>query len=222
MALQAALSAAVKLADGRSCPPSGDNKKEDLISILKNRTDSSEWQTTPFATILGWQWPSSVVKRVDMSKWTTDERNAIAEYAGQPVAVEGYLLGAVKSGVEACNCGSSNKEDVDFHIWLYDKRLDHEPGDAAPERKDSIVVEMTARVRAHHPGWTVPRLKNVAKQRLPVRVSGWTFFDPEHPEQITGTSNHPKTRKTLWEVHPIMQLEVQQSGSWIELDDAQL
>jgi hypothetical protein len=30
-----------------------------------------------------------------------------------------------------------------------------------------------------------------------------------------------KTRGTLWEIHPIMQIAVQKDGQWINLDDFQ-
>jgi hypothetical protein len=46
-----------------------------------------------------------------------------------------------------------------------------------------------------------------------VRISGWTMLDPEHPDQVDNT------RGTIWEIHPIMQIEVQQQGRWVALDD---
>jgi len=36
------------------------------------------------------------------------------------------------------------------------------------------------------------------------------MFDPEHPDQIK------KTRATLWEVHPVLKIEVFQNGQWTE------
>ena len=38
-------------------------------------------------------------------------------------------------------------------------------------------------------------------------------LDPEHPDQVDNT------RGTIWEIHPIMQIEVQQQGRWVALDD---
>jgi hypothetical protein len=46
-----------------------------------------------------------------------------------------------------------------------------------------------------------------------VRVSGWVLMDQEHPDQLG------KTRGTLWEIHPVMQFEVQQGNQWIALDE---
>ena len=38
-------------------------------------------------------------------------------------------------------------------------------------------------------------------------------MDPEHPDQIS------KTRGTIWEIHPIMQIETLKNGAWVPLDD---
>jgi hypothetical protein len=34
------------------------------------------------------------------------------------------------------------------------------------------------------------------------------MFDPEHPEQLG------KTRGTLWEIHPVMRIEIRRGGAW--------
>jgi hypothetical protein len=40
------------------------------------------------------------------------------------------------------------------------------------------------------------------------------MLDQEHPEQLG------QTRVTLWEIHPIMQVDVDKSGQqWVKLDD---
>jgi hypothetical protein len=78
----------------------------------------------------------------------------------------------------------------------------------------AIVVEATPRVRFNHPGWTTHRLRQLAQNNKAVRISGWLLMDQEHPDQITAG-----IRGTLWEIHPIMQIEVQAAGQWIALDD---
>ena len=48
---------------------------------------------------------------------------------------------------------------------------------------------------------------------LLVRVGGWLFLDPEHPDQIG------RTRVTIWEVHPVVTWDVQTpAGDWVPLD----
>ena len=207
--------------DGNMCPADGDNANEKGLSLLKNRTDEGPWRSIPFAELRGWTWPRSTEGR-DIHLWAPADRDAIAEHNGMTVSVEGYLLDAVPSGSEACNCGRSAGVDVDYHIWLFNRKLDHAPVVRPPERGESIVVEMTPRLRTQHHGWTVARLKKIAHEQLPVRVSGWTFYDPEHGPEVRGSSTHAPTRGTLWEIHPIMKLEVQQAGGWVDLDDAQL
>jgi hypothetical protein len=38
------------------------------------------------------------------------------------------------------------------------------------------------------------------------------MLDPEHPDQVG------KTRGTIWEIHPVMKIEVEQDGKWVMLD----
>jgi hypothetical protein len=66
-----------------------------------------------------------------------------------------------------------------------------------PFRKDSIVVEITPRIRKQHAGFAWEKIQVLAKHPRPrVRVSGWLMFDWEHPPEV----GH--TRGTLWEIQP--------------------
>jgi hypothetical protein len=115
---------------------------------------------------------------------------------------------------------------VDWHIWLTKIQ-----GAKEKYQGQAIVIEATPRVRARR-GWTdetLKQLKDIVNRQTKVRISGWLFFDPEHPGNVYPTPSAPsqpevlptdisgKTRKTLWEIHPIMQIEVWQDG-WITLD----
>jgi len=62
-----------------------------------------------------------------------------------------------------------------------------------------------------YPGWTKAKLTALATSKSRVRVSGWILMDPEHPDQVG------KTRATLWEIHPIVKIEVFSGGKWREL-----
>jgi hypothetical protein len=55
--------------------------------------------------------------------------------------------------------------------------------------------------------------RNIVKNKQKVRIRGWLMMDPEHPDQVG------KTRGTIWEIHPIMQVETQQGGRWVSLDN---
>ena len=76
----------------------------------------------------------------------------------------------------------------------------------------SIVVETTPVIRARHPEWKLGEIHRLVRDSTPVRVSGWLLFDPDHPDQLG------KTRGTLWEIHPVMRIELQRDGRWVEIN----
>jgi len=205
------------------CAPQGDatgpNPTSDpVLSRLKNRVDSGPFVSVAFAAIKDLQYPD--VQKKFHNDWTQSQKDEIGRYEGTPVSVEGYLTlvnnqkqaggpplmeGAREEGKESCNCHKDTSQFHDFHLWLR--------GDQNSDRASSIVVEITPPVRAHHPTWTIAKLTEIANKGQRVRVSGWLVFDEEHPEQVT-----QHQRATLWEVHPIIKLEVQQADNkWTEL-----
>jgi hypothetical protein len=186
----------------QGCPAQGDGGDAQL-NFLKNRIDEGNYVPVTFDAIISVTWPKTTERR-NMDTWSPEDRAAIAKYEGIPVVVEGYLFGAKQSGAESTNCHGTAADMSDWHVWL--------TKNAGADRTHSIVIETTPRIRALHK-WTLTTMEKIAKNQIPVRISGWLFFDPEHPDQIL------KTRGTLWEVHPIMQIEVQQNGKWIALDD---
>ena len=161
------------------------------LNLLKNRVDEGDYVPVAFDAILNLSAENDVVER----------------YRGIPVAVEGYLAKARLQGPESCNCHGTDDDAKDFHIWL--------TKNAGEDRERSIVVEPSPVVRAKHPAWTLDNLNRFVKNRQRVRISGWLLLDPEHPDQIG------KTRGTIWEVHPVMKIEVQQGGAWVNLDNWQ-
>jgi hypothetical protein len=66
-------------------------------------------------------------------------------------------------------------------------------------------------VRANRSGWDDSALSSLTGQE--VRISGWLLMDQEHPEQLG------QTRGTLWEIHPILHIEVNDGGSWQNIDN---
>jgi len=91
---------------------------------------------------------------------------------------------------------------------------------------ESITAEFTPRVRPDgHPNFTSDLQNRINKTRqgaLWVRVTGQQFFDSEHYKK------KPLTRKTSWEIHPILKLEYCSKGrtckisddeGWVDLDD---
>ncbi len=120
------------------------------------------------------------------------------------MVAEGYLALAREEGPESPNCHSSTQHD--FHVWV----IDH-PGGSA-DRAGSVIAEVTPRIHVNHPGWTVNALNTLAQDGTKVRISGWLMLDQEHPEQLG------QTRGTLWEIHPILHVELWQNNGWVPLD----
>jgi hypothetical protein len=190
--------------DFQGCPGEGDNPRQADLNRLKNRVDEGDYVPVAFDSIVNLPWPQNV-ERLSRDKWSASDLSAVEKYEGVPVAVEGYLAGARQEGPESPNCHGDDQQFRDFHVWLVKNAND--------DRSHSIVVEVTPRVRANHPKWQTDALGQIVKKDERVRISGWLMLDPEHPDQVG------KTRGTIWEVHPITQIEVQQSGKWIPLDD---
>ncbi len=188
------------------CPPNGDGPDQEL-DRLKNRVDEGSYIPVSYAAIDTLPWPRSV-DREQRSRWSRTDRAAVARYEGIPVSLEGYLAGAKVEGPEATNCHAADTKDRDWHIWLTGRR--------GTDRSGSIVVEATPRVRVAHSGWRFSAVRNAARDGDRVRISGWLMLDPDHPEQLG------KTRGTLWEIHPIMKIEIQRNGRWVNLDSARI
>jgi len=180
------------------CPANGDGGDREL-NVLKNRVDSAVWVATPFASIVDLTWPPNVTRRF-RAEWTRREASTIAATEDVPIAVEGYFAGAKVEGPEATNCHGAESKFRDWHLWL-----SATPG---KDRRRSIVVETTPAVRAMHPEWSITEIHKLVRDSAYVRVSGWLMFDQEHPDQLN------KTRGTLWEIHPVMKIEVLRNGRW--------
>ena len=185
------------------CPPEGSGGDSEQ-NLLKNRSDEGNYVPVNFDAIANLTWPVAIQQK-DRKNWSPEDKAAIAKYEGIPVMVEGYLAGSKESGAESANCGKTASNTVDWHVWLVKN--------SGQGRDVSIVIEPTPRSRANHQ-WTLAKLKPFIDNQTLVRISGWLFFDPEHPDQIG------LTRGTLWEIHPVMQIEVWQNNGWVPLDDA--
>jgi hypothetical protein len=136
-------------------------------------------------------------------EWSWRDSIAVAQHEGLPVVIEGYFVASKQEGPEATNCHGAETRFRDWHLWL-----SATPG---KDRRRSIVVETTPVIRARHPEWSFSDVRRLVRDSTLVRVSGWLMLDPEHPEQLG------KTRGTLWEIHPVMRIEVQRDGQWIPL-----
>ena len=180
------------------CPPTGDGGDQQL-NILKNRIDDGQYTDVAIENLLQLTWPQSV-ERVARDSWSSQDTGTVEQDEGVAVRTVGYVLLVRHEGTESTNCHAVDYRD--FHIWL--------AANASDSRSQAMIVEVTPRVRDRRPGWTDAALEGLVGQQ--VRISGWTMLDQEHPEQLD------KTRHTLWEIHPVLHIEVSQNGSWVSID----
>lgn len=184
----------------------------------KNRTDEpSSYHDVSWNAVATLPFPRNHLSRRtgDAHPWPAADLAAIASYEGIPLRIVGFLANAKVEGKESTNCGQTDTARVDWHLYLT----------KGPRQKtrQSIVVEVTPRVRPDHPSWNVDTLKAIAQRGDTVRISGWLMLDPEHWDQMwkySGPSDTTgiKARATLWEIHPITKMEVRRGGQWLSLD----
>lgn len=186
--------------DANGSPPDG------FLNLRKNRIDDARrYLPVSWRVIAKLPWPATVGYRF-RNLWTRGEHRDVGRFEGAAVRVDGYLAGERLEIPEPPNCYSRKSADRDFHLWLTERPHGRE--------RDAIVVEITPRVRAAHPAWTLDRIAALVRDQRRVRISGWLMLDQMHPELVR------VNRVTMWEVHPIMRIDVQQpGGDWVSLDD---
>lgn len=184
------------------CPASGEGGDEDL-NQLKNRVDKGAYVPVSLDSLLALTWPKSAEQH-PMDEWTSTGRAFISQYMGTPVVVEGYIA-ALREGVaDAANC---NRSDPRNHFWRLS--ITKNPRD---KRGQSVIAISTPQTRVGHT-WTADFIRDfLVEGRVLVRLSGWLYFNPDSPQEIG------RTRATLWEITPLMQIEVFQDGRWNPLD----
>lgn len=129
------------------------------------------------------------------------------DFVGAPVRVVGFLSHRInvenQGSGESTNCHLLGQNEVDWHIYL--------TSSSAQPISQAVIVETTPRTRPQHK-WTTAMLAPFVDSQTSVRISGWLMYDSEHIGVI-GTQ-----RATVWEVHPITKIEIQQNGQWVDLD----
>lgn len=138
---------------------------------------------------------------------------------GKLVTLKAFVLIARQEGGESVNCGKNVPNEAlfhDIHISLVGSTdIDNECS--------GVVAEMSPH---HRPdSWAHGNVEKVAKEKLPVRVTGQLYFDSSHFPCSNGQGageGNPK-RLSLWEIHPIYKFEVctakcDGAGKWLDLD----
>jgi len=199
--------------DFHGCPPVGDVDQpagahsDPFLNALKNRDLPPDTFVSRTVTQLINDAPAAAsAGRKHRSDWTAAQRASVAAKEKTGIQIIGILLQEKREGKETCNCHDPQR--VDYHLWLAESE--------DVSRAESVVVEISPRLLETHPNWP-DLVQQAIDGGVVVRVSGWRTWDQDHPEQLG------KTRGTLWEIHPIHKIEVQDdNGDWIDIEQADL
>lgn len=197
-----------------TCGPKGAAGSNDPgTNERKNRSDAPQsphaiaWDAIGRESNLPWPRQASTTRRV----WTTAQLAEIEPYEGIGVVVTGFIraLRPQAGNAEDTNCAQKGENNTDWHIALV--------GDPQMPESEAVVVEPTPRFKINHPGWTPANLAafvNTGRAQDSVRVTGFLLLDPTHKGHLT------RYRGTLWEVHPVTEIEVfVPARGWITLDE---
>jgi len=182
------------------CGPEGTGGDK-AANLLKNRTDAP--QALRDMTIQDVEQLQVFTLPKKRDDWSSEEVERVKQAGdGSGIRIQGYLLRAIRERGSSANCRF--KSYVDWHLVLG-------PSPETPP-KEGMVVVAGPRIRISHPKWTFERFQELASAKVPIRVSGWLYFDQAH--------QGPKFYATLWEVRPAVKIEFFQDQAWLDLDKA--
>jgi len=186
------------------CKPEG-NGGDPALNQTRNRVDeASQYSVTAFDSIAKLPWPKDAEGK-SRDQWSQETHDTIAQAEGLPVTVEGYLIKVQENGPESQNCNST------FHTWqLWVLGNPGSPNDLGK----ALIAGISPRVADKHAGWTLDKL-TALPAGTKVRISAWLIFNEDQAGEVG------KSRVSLWELHPVMQIAVAKGNQWINLDDYQ-
>jgi hypothetical protein len=188
-----------------NCPPEGKDG-DPLQNSVVNRVDEGNYQKTEFDALAKLAWPKDAEGKA-RNQWSKATADEIGRWEGLPVQVEVFPVKVQDNGPEAQNCGSADHSS--WQLWVLGTQ------GSANDLKNALIIEITPRIRANHDGWTMDKLNALIGKNAKIRVGGWISFDPAHAGDVGNN------RTALWEIHPVMQIEVQQGDNWQKLEDYQ-
>jgi len=139
---------------------------------------------------------------------------------GKLVTIRAFVLIARQEGAESVNCEKNVPDEALFH----DIHISLVESTDIDDECSGVVAEMSPH---HRPdSWNHANVEKVAREKLPVRVTGQLYFDSSHFPCSNGQGageGNPK-RISLWEIHPIYKFEVctadcDAAGKWVNLDE---
>ncbi len=141
---------------------------------------------------------------------------------GKVIRVKAYLIEAHHADVgsgESVNCNGKSEEENDIHIALgsqpHSKECDSVTAEISPHYRPATWNEI-----GHFETFDRSTQKYVVNRGLaarlqahPYRITGQLFFDASHPPCPCGTASCGPLRASLWEIHPVYEIEVCRAGT---------
>lgn len=189
------------------CPAQGCGSRGDAnLNRQKNRTSTP---SDPEDRSLGW-----IRQLNEPDTWETGQsRSSIEETEARAVVVRAYINRADGSGSETTNCNLPGPVNEDWHLDLVSTKNGI--------KASAVTAEITPRLR--RAGWELRKLRQLARDRAYVRVTGWLMLDSYHIKK-------PLRRSTNWEIHPVTKFEVCTTtraqciagNGWVGLEDFEI
>jgi hypothetical protein len=130
---------------------------------------------------------------------------------GELVYFVGYIADAHPTSAETVNCGLTKKINLDTHFALSEKKLKYKKTEAKTKRDAKLCKSFGAEIIPHlRPDmWDAAYVKDLEKEQAIVKVTGHLFFDASHqPCNGKAPLGNDPARFTVWEIHPIYDLQV--------------
>lgn len=188
------------------CPPEGDGG-DALANRQKNRdavpASIAELEIDQFLQ----SFTPDLKAPATRQQFSPENKSDIEAREQQGVALLGYLLLTRQSGAESANCHDRKRRSLE--LWI-GKLPEHTRARSKAASAQAVVATVTPTGQDTHSNWRLANLRKLARQGAKVRISGWVFYDAEHPELLG------KTRVTSWQIHPVTRIEVWSNGAWKE------
>lgn len=189
-----------------SCPPEGDGG-DSMANRQKNRAlppaSVTDMEIDRFLQSFNPDLKLPAVR----SQFSAEEQSAVESREQQGVALLGYLLLARQSGTDSAHCHDRKRRSLELWIGKFPEST---TARSKAARSGAVIATVTPAGQDAHLRWRLADLRKLARPGAKVRISGWAFYDAEHPEQLG------RTRVSLWQIQPVTRIEVWRNGAWQE------
>lgn len=155
-------------------------------------------------------------------KEPSDRRNLQNLGEGKVIRMKAFLIEAHYADLgtgESVNCNLPSEEENDIHIAFGSQPNTQEcgsiSGEIIPHYRPATWSDI-GRFESYNRAsklFTVDRAIAARLQSHPYRITGQLFFDASHPPCPCGTTNCNPIRSSVWEIHPIHNIEVCKAGT---------